>query len=139
LRHERPDRDHGEVLLRREEHIALVEDREVELVRRDQLEAGRDVGRRLEVHREVLVVVEPVVQTVVEGDVIGVREPVERDVQRRRRRAAAPRSVTGRLVVVVARTPGSDQRRDNGEREHARGEELRGSHRDTSSNFRSFS
>ena len=36
-----------------------------------------------ELHREVLVVEVPVVERVVERDVVGVREPVERDLERR--------------------------------------------------------
>ena len=91
-RHERVQRlgdqrahgDHGKAFLRREEHVALIEDREVELIPRDELQAGGDVRGGLELHRQVLIVEVPVVEGVVERHVIGVREPIQGHLEGRR-------------------------------------------------------
>jgi hypothetical protein len=113
-RDQRADRDHGQLLLGGEEHVALVEDRDVEPLRRHELQPSGRVRGSLHRHVEVLIVEVPLVLRVEEGGVVGVGEPVERDGERGRlRRRLGCRSLCrlGALVVAAAAGRKREQRR----------------------------
>ena len=101
-RDERSDGDDGQTLLRREEQIALVVHGQVEGVRRDQLEPGRGIRRRSELDIEAAIGEVAAVERVVQRDMIGVGEPVERDLDRLGRRTLL------RRTAAAARDCGCD-------------------------------
>ena len=96
---DRGDRGHRQVRLLGVEELRLVGDGQVGLAQPDELERVGGAGGHPEVHRQVLPGEVSLVLGVVEAHVIGVRHPVELDVERGGMRASRPRC--GRWVTAA--------------------------------------